>query len=70
VLFRMARTLHFEATTQDRAVLNALEVLLAREDAHGDAQDAKLVGAQASETASAEAFRLPLSVALVAWISR
>ena len=36
VLFRMARTLHFEATTQDRAVLEALEVLLAHEDAHGD----------------------------------
>ncbi len=36
VLFRMARTLHFEATTQERTLLQALEILLAHEDAHGD----------------------------------
>jgi hypothetical protein len=32
----MARTLHFEATTQERTVLQALEILLAHEDARGD----------------------------------
>ena len=35
-LFRLARTLRFTATTQDRGVLQALELVLAHEDRHGD----------------------------------
>jgi hypothetical protein len=34
VLFRLARTLHFAATTKDRALLAALEVALAHEQTH------------------------------------
>jgi hypothetical protein len=36
VLFRLAHTLYFDATTQDRALLDALQTVLAHEDAHGD----------------------------------
>ena len=35
-LFRLARTLAFDATTNDRALLGALQTLLAHEDANGD----------------------------------
>ena len=36
MLFRLARTLAFDATTNDRALLKALQTLLAHEDANGD----------------------------------
>jgi hypothetical protein len=36
VLFRLARTVAFDATTTDRALLKALQTLLAHEDAVGD----------------------------------
>jgi hypothetical protein len=36
VLFRLAHTVAFDATTTDRALLEALQVLLAHEDANGD----------------------------------
>lgn len=36
VLFRFARTVHFEATMQDRALLAALQIVLAHEGTHGD----------------------------------
>jgi hypothetical protein len=46
VLFRMARTLHFEATTQERTLLQALDVVLAHEDAHGDCRPVSLTRAE------------------------
>ena len=36
ILFRLARTLHFTATTRDTAVLDALRVVLANEERTGD----------------------------------
>jgi hypothetical protein len=36
VLFRLARTVTFDATTTDRALAKALQILLAHEDANGD----------------------------------
>lgn len=36
ILFRLARTLHFRATTQDTTVLDALAVVLSNEDRVGD----------------------------------
>ena len=35
-LFRLARTVTFDATTSDRALAEALQILLAHEDANGD----------------------------------
>jgi hypothetical protein len=49
VIVRLARTLEFDATTMDRALLEALQILLAHEDAHGDWPPASICLSFASE---------------------
>lgn len=44
VLFRLARTIAFDATTTDRALLKALQALLAQEDANADWLPANIEG--------------------------